>query len=375
MITVISLTFSVTIVALTVTSQHFGPRLLNSFMRDTVAQVVLGAFIGTFAYCLLVLRTVQAEANGRELFVPHAAVTVALVLTFMSIAALITFIHHISVAMQVLTITARISRDLTEAIERLYPQAIGKDAGTGSTELEEAGASERVDIQAASSGYVQQIVPEGLLDLARKYGVRIRVVARPGDFVVRGSPLAWVSEPPPEGEAFTKALNGLFIIGRDRTSQQDAGFAVQQLVEVALHALSPGMNEPFTAMTCIDRLGEGFALLATRSMPASVRRDADGVVRVIAPPHTFGELLQDAFTPIALFAGPNPAIHERLFRTLALLRPRVSRSADAAAIDGQAAIVWEAAQRGVEHSVHRAALKRAYDELREPANLVSGSQP
>jgi uncharacterized membrane protein len=336
---------------------------------------VLGAFIGTFAYCLLVLRTVQAETNGRDPFVPHLAVTVALVLTFISIAALITFIHHISVAMQVSTIAAGISKDLTEAIERLYPEAIGKDAGTGSNELEEAGASERVEIQAASSGYVQQIVPEALLDLAREYGVRIRVQARPGDFVVRGSPLACVSEPTPDRDAFATALNGLFIIGRDRTTQQDAGFAVQQLVEVALHALSPSMNEPFTAMTCIDRLGEGLALLATRSMPATVRRDAEGVVRVIAPPHTFGELLQGAFTPIALFAGTNPAIYERLFRTLALLRRRVSRSADASAIEGQAAIVWQAAQRRVEHDAHRAALKRVYSESNEPPTPESASRP
>ena len=366
MITVISLTFSVTIVALTVTSQHFGPRLLNSFMRDTVAQVVLGAFIGTFAYCLLVLRTVQAEANGRELFVPHLAVTVGLVLTFLSLAALITFIHHISVAMQVSTITAGISRDLTKAIERLYPESIGEDADGGFTDVWESGTSEGADVHAVRSGYVQQIVSDDLLELARKYGVTIRLRARPGDFVVSGTPLAWVSEPPADLQTFSKSLNGLFAIGRDRTSQQDAGFAVQQLVEVALHALSPGMNEPFTAITCIDRLGEGLALLATRSMPSTVRRDTEGVARVIAPPHTFEELLHGAFTPIAIFAGPNPAIYERLIGTLAVIRRRLSRKADARAVEAQAAIVWEAAQRGVQHSEHRVALKRVYEDLQEP---------
>lgn len=362
-ITVVSLTFSVTIVALTVTSQHFGPRLLNNFMRDVAAQVVLGAFIGTFGYCLMVLRTVHGEGDEREPFVPHLAVTVAVGLTLASVAALIYFIHHISASMQVSTITSSISRDLRHAIERLYPARVGEadeeEAG-GAAAQRLARPAGAVQSPAEGSGYVQQIEADALMNLARKHDVTIWIEAGPGEFVVPGAPLATIAPPPRAQEEFTTAVNGAFLLGPDRTSQQDAGFAVQQLVEVALHALSPGMNEPFTAITCIDRLGEGLALLARRQMPSAARLDDSGALRVVAPPQTFDELLSDAFTPITVFAGRNPAISERLLRTLTVLAGAACRSGDLAAIRAQADIVSREAARHIEEAVHRSTLEQQY---------------
>jgi uncharacterized membrane protein len=156
------------------------------------------------------------------------------------------------------------------------------------------------------------------------------------------------------------ALNRLLLLGPDRTTAQDAGFAVQQLVEVALHALSPGMNEPFTAITCIDRLGEGLALLAGRSRPSPVRRDTDGTVRVVAPAATFGSLLDQAFTPITVFAGPNPAISGRLLRTLEIVAGAASTKGDRAAIRAQADAVWREVERRVPDPSHRAAIEQQY---------------
>ena len=362
MITVVSLTFSVTIVALTVTSQHFGPRLLNSFMRDLVAQVVLGAFIGTFAYCLLVLRTVQVEGNGRPLFVPHLAVTVSVGLTLLSVAALIAFIHHISVAMQVSTITTGIARDLRDAIERLYPERIGAGLGTVSEPREAAPQppSSAVRVESTTSGYVQGIDPASLMTLARRHDVTIWIDAEPGAFVVAGQPLVRVLPAAADPEKFARAVNDLFVLGHDRTTEQDAGFAIQQLVEVALHALSPGMNEPFTAITCIDRLGEGLALLATRPLPSPARCDEDKRVRVVASPPAFDVMISEALTPIGLFAGPNPAVHHRLLDTLALLARAARQPGVIPAVRSQAHAVWRQVERDVEDEAHRMALRERY---------------
>lgn len=364
-ITVVSLTFSVTIVALTVTSQHFGPRLLNNFMRDIAAQIVLGAFIGTFGYCLMTLRTVQGDGDGREPFVPHLAVTVAVALTFASVAALIYFIHHISTSMQVSTITAGISRDLQHAIDRLYPTRIGDDAADAADD--EGGAPARppeaAQIAAGHSGYVQEIRADAVMALACEHGVTIWIEARPGQFIVSGAPLAFVAPAPREKRQFAEALNDVFLLGPDRTTQQDAGFAVQQLVEVALHALSPGMNEPFTAITCIDRLGEGLALLAGRRMPSPARRDESGSVRVIAHPQGFDELLSGALMPITVFAGRNPAISERLLHTLTMLAGAVSRPGDLAAVRKQADIVWREASRQIDEEIHLSELEQQHRSL------------
>lgn len=370
MITVVSVTFSVTIVALTVSSQHFGPRLLNSFMRDTPAQVVLGTIIGTFAYCLVVLRTVTGEGDDRASFVPHLAVTVAVALALVSVAALIYFIHHISVSLQIATITTRIFADLQGAIERLYPEQVG------AAQPLEAPAPPpcphgAARVSGAVGGYVQRIEGDALLTLAAEHDVVIWLETRPGDFVTPDTRLAAVSPAPQDMDAFARRLTGAFVIGPDRTSYQDAGFAVQQFVEVALHALSPGMNEPFTAITCIDRLGEGLAVLARREIPSSERLDGKGRLRVVASPVSFAELLAGAFTPIAAYADRNAAIYERLLRTLSMLARVSRRQGDLAAIGAQAQLVWEQASRNLPESLRGDALSREHQRI---AAVVSSTR-
>lgn len=365
-ITVVSLTFSVTIVALTVTSQHFGPRLLNSFMRDVAAQVVLGAFIGTFGYCVMVLRTVRGAGDGLTPFVPHLAVTVAVGLTLASVGALIYFIHHISASMQVATITSRISEDLRAVIDRLYPADVGDgvtDEPHASADAVPARPGDAVQIDSSGTGYVQRIEANALMNLASKHDVGIWLAVCPGDFVVAGMPIAFASPRSGPREPFADALNGSLLLGPDRTSTQDAGFAIQQLVEVALHALSPGMNEPFTAITCIDRLGEGLAQLAGRPMPSAIRRDQGGVIRLVAPGQTFEQLLGEALAPITIFSGRNPDIGARVLRSLGIIAAAAHRPRDLAAIRAQADAVWREAGRQIEEDAHRARVEAPYRKL------------
>jgi uncharacterized membrane protein len=170
--------------------------------------------------------------------------------------------------------------------------------------------------------------------------------------------------PPADTGAFERRLAAAFIVGGDRTSQQDAAFAVQQLVEVALRALSPGVNEPFTAITCIDRLGQGLSRLAVRAMPSPVRADDTGAMRVVARPRTFAELLEEAFEPVARFAGGNPAIYARLLTTLDSLATFARREQDRAAIAREAAFVLATAELEVKDERHRPALAQLAEAVR-----------
>ena len=334
MITVVSVTFSVTIVALTVSSQHFGPRLLNNFMRDRAAQLVLGTFIGTFAYCLLVLRTVQGEGDGYERFVPHLAVTVAVVLTLLSVAALIFYVHHVSMSMQVSEIALGVVKDLESAIDRLYPEGLGDAAELAPLVPLPSAASAVVPFE--SSGYVQHIEPDAIVDLAREADVVIWLQVQPGDFATEGLALGCVEPPPQDGDAFRRRLNRAVILGADRTSQQDVGFPMQQLVEVALHALSTGMNEPFTAITCIDRLGQGLARILTRRLPSDTRADESGRVRVVTLRDTFADVLDNAFGPIEAHVGESPEVGTHMLRVLGRLARLARREGDLRAIERHA---------------------------------------
>jgi uncharacterized membrane protein len=360
--TVVSVTFSVMVVALTVSSQHFGPRLLNSFMRDNAAQLVLGTFTGTFAYCLMVLRTVQGEGDGYSTFVPHLAVTAALILTLISVGMLIFYVHHIATSLQVSEITAGVARDLERTVAALYPEPFGGSTGPPVREPPPV-PDGAVTVMAGRSGYLREIDSEAVLVLARECDTTIWLLTRPGDFVIEGRPIAAVHPPPRESDGLARRLRGAYAIGTDRTSTQDADFAVQQLVEVALRALSPGVNEPFTAITCIDRLGQGLMKLASRSIPGAIRTDDAGAVRVVAQPRTFVELVEAAFDPIARYAGRNPAVANRLLETLGMLADAARRTEDRQAIGRLADFVWTSSGEEVDGERHKSTLARLHSEI------------
>lgn len=334
-ITVVSVTFSVMVVALTVSSQHFGPRLLSSFMRDSASQAVLGTFTGLFAYCLVVLRTVQGDGDDSySVFVPHLAVSGAVILSLGSVAMLIYYVHHIAMSMQVSEITSRVVEDLERSIDRIYPEELGESEAPDAPPPVPAGA---ILIRSATSGYVQEIDGPALLAAASKAETTIWILQRPGTFVVAHQPLAGAFPPPADRERLAREVCGSFTFGAERTSRQDVAYAAQQLVEVALRALSPGVNEPFTAVTCIDRLAQGLARLARRGLPSATRTDKDGPGRVIAPPRRFDDLLVEVFEPIARHAESEPVVTERLQQVLRTLRDLAPRPDDRAAIDRVAA--------------------------------------
>lgn len=319
MITVASLTFSITIASLSLTSSQFGPRIVRNFVRDTGNQIVLGTFIATFLYCLLILRTVRGGET--DSFVPSISLTVGVVLAIASLAVLIYFISHVVMSIQAAHIIGSIGRDLDATIERLFPERIDEENEADHDEDEEVEfQGEAYRVLATRSGYIQSIDYEHLLATAKDASVVVWIPNHPGQFVARGQTIAEVyGVAQNDKEKLDESVLGAFLLGNDRSSRRDIEFYIDQLVEIAVRALSPGINDPFTAIQCIDRLGASLRLLAERTLPSGNHRDEEGEIRVVAKAQTMEGALDAAINPIRQYGGANPPVMMRLLETLAVL--------------------------------------------------------
>ncbi|MCZ7563462.1 MAG: DUF2254 domain-containing protein [Burkholderiales bacterium] len=320
-ITVAGLVFSITMVVLNTASSQFGPRLMRNFMQHNGTQVVMGLFVGTFVYCLLALAAVRSEAGAA--FVPQTAVAGGVVLGITAFALLIYFIHHVSRFVQAAHVIDDVAGNLEESVCASFPErAPGARRAAPDDELEAGRAPgkaqrDELAIEAPRSGYVQAIDVAGLVEVARERDLLIRLAHRPGQFLIAGRPLAWVSPATAVDAALAARVAGALVTGRERTSTQDPEFAVHQLVEVALRALSPGINDPYTALNCIDRLASALALLAKRALPSRYSRDASGRVRLVCVPLTYGGMVDAAFDQIRQAARGTPAVLFRLLEAIA----------------------------------------------------------
>jgi uncharacterized membrane protein len=293
MITVAGVIFSVTIVALSNAASQYSPRVLRTFLADRPTRFVLGTFVGVFAYCLTVLRTIRGGDHGA--FVPSIAVLAGFLLAFAGIGVLIYFIHHIAASIQAAEILGRITAVTLRAVDRLFPNALGEPAegGAAFALLEDRWAP----LAACASGYLVSVDEQGLLAFAAKRGRVLRMERGIGEFVIEGTPLASLQGREPASEADAAALNRCYAFDSQRSIEQDAAFGLQQLVDVGVKALSPGINDTTSALMCIDRLTEILVRLARRRIESPLRRDG-GEVRVVAIGASFASLLEVAYAQI-----------------------------------------------------------------------------
>jgi uncharacterized membrane protein len=314
-ITVAGVVFSITIATLTQASSQFGPRLLRNFMRDTGNQIVLGTFLGTFLYCLLVLRSVYGTDSGG--FVPNLSITFGVLLAVASLGVLIYFIHHVSQSIQAPNVVANVGRELERTMHRLFPDALGHGAPVPvPSEAELHQFDSGTTVYASAPGYLQAIDSDGILNLATERDLRVRLLVRPGDFVMTQRPILLArSESHLEPEAI-HALCEAFYVGSQRTQEQDAEYSIHQLVEIAVRALSPGINDPFTASTCVDWLGQAICSLCKQQFPTPWRYDEQGKLRVIAIVSDFGGMLDASFNQIRQYGVGSVAVTLRLLETL-----------------------------------------------------------
>lgn len=343
MITVAGVVFSVTIVALSLAASQYSPRVLRSFMADRPTQMVLGVFVGAFAYCLVVLRTVR---GGEEEFVPPFAVLGGIVLAFVAIGFLVFFIHHLAASIEASSILARIAGGAMAAVEDLFPEELGEGVDEGAQDTAAAAAGAWTPVPAGKSGYIVSLDNEALLAFARRRGRVVRMALAVGDFALRGQPLAWLEGGEAVDEEAKAALYRCYSFERQRTIQQDAAFGVQQLVDVGLKALSPGINDQSTAVVCIDRLSEVLVRLARRRIETPCRRD-EGALRVIAIGPTFAGLVGLAFSDLRESGGGKPAILNRLLWSLERIAAETPSRERRAVLAAQAERIAECARRAL----------------------------
>lgn len=327
--------FSITIAALSLAAGQMGPRLLRNFTRDRGNQFTLGIFLGTFSYALIVLRSVRTQDEGA--FIPHLSLTVAIISAFLCVATLVYFVGHMAGRINVDTVIELVSDEVQSAIARLTTDK--RQIAPPPLEFWRTGTT----ITDHRQGYLQHIDEQGLSDWAAERGTSIRLLVRPGHYVFPGAPIA-IMAPFVEG-ADTAIRNGT-ALGQQRVSSADLAFAVRQLVEVAVRALSPGINDPHTAMSALDRLGAALCLIAPRHLPTGVfMRDNRPVL--VVPNLQYDGLLNAMFHMIRQSASSNAAV---LIRMLDVLTAVVSVERDfarMASLRGHADLVAADAQRNL----------------------------
>lgn len=321
MLTVASTTFSITIAVLALASSTYGPRLVRNFMADRGNQFVLGIFVATFLYSLMVLRSIRVPDDGSsgDYFVPHLAVNVAVLLAVLSIGMLVYFIHHISDSVQVWTLSEEVRADLLSAVDRLYPD-VGADVdGKEGTSVPSAGrppVGEGTVLTSLESGYVLGIDAHSIMAVAVERGLCVELAIHPGEYVTEGTILAVMRPADEVEENGCASLRQAIRVGRARTPEEDVGFPALLLEEMAVRALSPGTNDPYTAINALDNLATGLVALAGRPMPSPHRYDSHGVLRVIAPRASLIDVVEHVLDAMRFYAVAHPTV---LHRTLDLV--------------------------------------------------------
>lgn len=352
MITVAGVTFSMTMLTLQLASSQFGPRMLRNFMRDRGNQIVLGTFLSTFVYCLLVLASVRG--SGNSYFVPLIAVTFGMILAVASLATLIYFIHHIATSIRIETILANLAAEACKTVERVFPEHGHTSASLPETLMAEALPlgfdNDSRSVVALVSGYIQLINLDGLLQVASENDLFVRVEGRIGNFVRGAGSLVIASPYGRVSDAVADDLSNAFSFGPERTPEYDVEFSLRRIVEIAQRALSPGVNDPTTALYCLDRLGEVLGLLADRQFPSGRIVDQDRKLRVVFQPLTFAELACSAFAAIARYGINDDDLVAQLLDVMERFsrgappsdRERIMRLHDAIRVEGAASSFGDA---------------------------------
>lgn len=321
-ISVAGVVFSITIVVLNMAAAQFGPGLLSKFMHHRGTQVVLGAFVATFTYCLIVLRFVDDEGG----FVPHIAANIGLSLGLLSFFLLIYFIHHVSMFVQVSRVIEDVASNMETTLRTAFPERNAEEHDDPDEEMGDDLVQELreqgIAVSADRPGYLEAVDQRQLLKIANDRDLQILLNFRPGHFVVQGSELALVSPAERLDDATAATIRRHLAFGPERSLTQDPEFAVHQLVEIALRSLSPAVNDPFTALNCIDRLASALALLGTRQLPSRyVRNDADEI-RIIINPITYSGIVDAAFNQVRQLAQGKASVTFRMMELITELGER-----------------------------------------------------
>lgn len=366
MIGVTGVTFSITIVALVQASSQLGPRILNTFLRDRGNQFVLGTFVATYTYSLLVIRSVTNTTE--EVFVPHFSLFIVIILAIFSVSMLVYFFHHVTTLLQANYVIGSLGRELDRTIKRLFPEfhnyatygkALKSEEDLPAYVEEDGGTI----IRSSKAGYLQAMDIDALVKLAEERDLFLRVAFRPGDFIQKEEKLVevWPSDFVEE-RVVDKVLDA-FIIGDQRLRINDVEFMVNQLVEIAVRALSPGINDPFTAIACVDQLGSGLSSLMERSIPQGYHYDSDGMLRLLTKSLTFSGIIESGFNQIRQNAYDNVAVTIRLLDTIKTIAPHIKTKEQKQILIMQAEMLNRPSRDAIPEKMDRESIHSRFDEV------------
>lgn len=348
--------FSITIVAVNFASANYGPRLIGNFMRDRTNQIVLGVFVSTFVYCITVLATIhtsrQLDGETIAAFVPQVSVLFAMVLTLASVGALIGYIHHIPESLNIMNIVATIGRSLRDGIERMADETAQREAARdpeGVRALRHAGGGDGAQVRTGAPGYLQQLDLVGLADLAREADAQIEIVRAPGDFLVAGEVVMRVRPAARDDVDLPRKLGRSFTLGSNRTDEQDLLFLSDQLVEVLARALSPGVNDPYTAILCLDWLRDGLTVFGQRAPAGRTDRSGPVLFRQV----TFETMLTRSFGNMRQYVASDRTVTLHSLGVLAELGDAASRPAMLAALRTEVETLAQSADEVLTESAAR----------------------
>ncbi|WP_291855179.1 DUF2254 domain-containing protein [Marinilabilia sp.] len=346
MIGVAGTVFSITLVVLTLASSQLGSRLVRNFMYDKLNQIVLGSYVSSFVYCLIVLSSLKENESFQ--FIPAISVIAALGSAIAGIILLVIFIHHVSFSIQADKVIYDISEAMSKSLRRLFPDNIGhgdEEKPTPEIDTLKKKFSFKQEIQSLKSGYLQSVDGEGLMNIATENNCVLILHHRPGDFLVKDMIICEVLGNEEFGDENKKEVFNDFIIGKVRTPLQDAEFSIHQMVEVACRALSPGINDPYTAIACIDNLTSVMCYLTQVKFPSSYRYDSEDNLRLIADNHTFPGMLNASFSQIRQYAEKSPSVMIRLLEAMITINSFARTNNQKQQIFQHAEMVMKAAER------------------------------
>lgn len=345
MIGIAGTVFSITLVALTLASSQFGPRLIKNFMYDRLNQVVLGSYVSTYIYCLIILNTIKD--NDEVLFIPQFSTLVAQIAALANIILLITFIHSIAMSIQADKIISDISESLSKNIKVLFPEKIGDQPDNQNEEDINAAKlkyKDKVPLTIPGRGYLQYIDGKTLLDLTDEIDGLLEIHFRPGDYMVEGVEAGVIYTNHQLDKEKVVEFQEQFLLGQIRTQQQDAEFSIHQMVEIGVKALSPGINDPYTAIACIDNLTSAMCYMANVKFPSRCRYNEEEELRMIAHTLTYEGMLDASFNQIRQFSKESPAVVIRLMEALITINKFASRRSYKDAIKKHARMVLNMAE-------------------------------
>lgn len=373
MITVAGVTFSITIVALTLASSQFGPRILTNFMQDKSTQIVLGVFVATFLYCLLVLRSVRSTES--DIFVPIISVNISVFIAVLNAGILIYFIHNIATSIKAETVISEVYLSLQNNIDRIFHDIDPKDDDTpgNSSHIHSDKLNSEETLLAEHDGYIQAIDYGKLLDICVDHELFVHLHLRAGLYATHTTPIATVKYVSELDDSTIKQLQETIIYGRQRTPEQDIEYAIHQLVEIGVRSLSPGINDPYTAISCIDYLSSSLCHLAGKHFPDSHCYDNDGQLRIITKPVQFSDVLDTAFNQLRQYSQASISVTIHLMEAYIQLGHSLKREDLQKDLLRHATMLHHSAETALKEQYDKESFQQRYDTLLDNLDVKKSS--